>query len=434
LSSSYFFNARSVIFHVSLIDTQISGVRDAVNTINNDIEAAKSLINNLQSLVASGETTNKQTEDIKAQMLAVLESIRNQASAANENANQIGALKAEAEQSKAQGLAVLEAMRNQANMANENASRVEAIKTEAEQTQAVIAKKNAHIEDGRKHVDSVRVEIDTVLNEAKQSATNAEGQYQSAHDTAETISQLYTEAQTTKANTDSIAETVATTRTAVEGHAVITKGLADIAKMTEENIAAYEKRLKSLAEESRVRLKVIDDLLPGATSAGLASAYEERSKSFKKPQRIWQGVFTGSLIAVLVLVAFMEMHWGETVKSAQWDGILRMLLLRLPFVLPLVWLAIHAARQASMAKQMEEEYAFKATTSKSFEGYRRQMAEAGKDSVKNPALAQFLADATRIIATSPGKVYDKHRMDPTPGTAAADAVSPIIKNVVKVQE
>jgi len=109
-----------------------------------------------------------------------------------------------------------------------------------------------------------------------------------------------------------------------------------------------------------------------------------------------------------------------------------MFLHRLPFLIPLVWLAIHSARQSSFATRMEEEYAFKATISTSFEGYRRQMAELSRDLAPNSPLARLCADTLTTISTPPGLVYDKHRMDPTPGTAASDMVKPLVEGVSKL--
>jgi hypothetical protein len=80
---------------------------------------------------------------------------------------------------------------------------------------------------------------------------------------------------------------------------------------------------------------------------------------------------------------------------------------------------------------MEEDYAFKATISSSFEGYRSQMAEIAKDLVPDSPLGQLCTDTLRTIGTLPGRIYEKHRMDPTPGTAAIETVGPLAERVVK---
>lgn len=152
---------------------------------------------------------------------------------------------------------------------------------------------------------------------------------------------------------------------------------------------------------------------------------------FKAPETFWQRVFIGSLIGLLGLAVWHAYAYGNLSQPPDWQQLARMMLFKLPFLIPLVWLAIHAARQASFAKRMEEEYAFKATTSMSFEGYRRQMKDVGADLVTNSPLAQLCNNTLQTIAAPPGKVYEKSKMDPTPGTAAAEIVGPVVEGVSK---
>lgn len=46
--------------------------------------------------------------------------------------------------------------------------------------------------------------------------------------------------------------------------------------------------------------KRVEDLLPGATSAGLASAFKERKESFKAPAKKWEIVFGVALIGLFL--------------------------------------------------------------------------------------------------------------------------------------
>jgi hypothetical protein len=79
---------------------------------------------------------------------------------------------------------------------------------------------------------------------------------------------------------------------------------------------------------------------------------------------------------------------------------------------------------------MEEEYAFKAAISTSFEGYRRQMAEVASGLDPDSPLARLCTDTLRTIATPPALVYDKQRLDPSPGSIAAELMEPL-KNTVQ---
>jgi hypothetical protein len=81
---------------------------------------------------------------------------------------------------------------------------------------------------------------------------------------------------------------------------------------------------------------------------------------------------------------------------------------------------------------MEEEYAFKATISTSFEGYRRQMADVSKDLAPDSPLARFCIDTLTTISRPPGRIYDKDGKAPAPGSAAAETVAPIVDSASKV--
>ena len=62
-----------------------------------------------------------------------------------------------------------------------------------------------------------------------------------------------------------------------------------------------QKKLKELKEQCHAQLKPITELLPGATSAGLARAFDQRRQTFLKPTVSWQWLLVGSVIAIVIL-------------------------------------------------------------------------------------------------------------------------------------
>jgi len=223
-------------------------------------------------------------------------------------------------------------------------------------------------------------------------------------------------------------------------HAATTKGLADAAKVTEERVAAYEAQLAGLQKTAEDRLKTIESLLPGAASAGLASAFNKRREHFKTPQRVWQGVFIASLATLFVIAGF---HYGETGIEFGFlpKGDLKLtleqlglsLLYRLPFVLPLIWLAFHSSHQAALAQRLEEDYGFKETVSRSFEGYRREMAEIGGSVQPNSPLVSFCSAVLRVVTNPPDRIYERHALNKTPLNAIAESATPIAEAASKVR-
>jgi hypothetical protein len=326
----------------------------------------------------------------------------------------------------------LESLRSAGQAATDGAARIEALRAQVEQAAQVAAVRSDHIEDGRKYVDERRAEIDVVLNGAREAASGAEAQLSAARNVADALSEIQASAQSIQAAMDAQQSACTAAREGVEEHAQTVKRLAQVADATEDRLHGFESRLGHLYESAERHSKVIDELLLGATNAGLASAFDVRSKMFKAPQRLWQTIFLGSLLSLLMLAAIEAWLFRTGSNSPDWQVLGRMFLHRLPFLLPLVWLAIHAARQASLAMRMEEEYAFKATISTSFEGYRRQMAEVSGGLTQDSPLARLCADTLATIPAPPGQVYDKNRMDPTPGTATADSIGPIVEGLKSV--
>jgi DNA-binding transcriptional regulator YiaG len=387
------------------IDAQVEAMKGAIAAFNQHVEAAKTTITELTSLAQSLQTTSTQAKDTSTQATALLESLR--------------AL---------------------ATTATDSASRIEAIKTEAIQTQEVIKTKNEHIEGGRKHVDDVRKELDAALNEARQAANSAEAQHQASRTTAQNLTDLYTAAQTTKANTDSTAEAVKQLRQQCEEHAATAKNLADIAQTTEQKVKAYEARLAELDQAATDRLKTIENLLPGAASAGLASAFNQRRAYFKWPQRIWQGVFVASVLGLLAIAGVhagpQGLEFGLLPKAdatLTWDHLGLSLLYRLPFAVPLIWLAFHSSHKAALAQRVEEDYGFKETVSRSFEGFRREMAELeGKVQPHSP-LGRLCTGVLGVVTDPPGRIYEKHPLNKTPLNALAESAAPIAEVAAKVK-
>ena len=60
------------------------------------------------------------------------------------------------------------------------------------------------------------------------------------------------------------------------------------------------------------------------------------------------------------------------------------------------------------------------------------VAQISKDLSETSPLARLCNETLRTIGAPPGLVYEKHRMAPTPGTAAAELVTPIVEGISKV--
>ena len=194
----------------------------------------------------------------------------------------------------------------------------------------------------------------------------------------------------------------------------MTKSLAEKSVTVEERIAAYESRLADLESQCAAQLKTIVGLLPGATSAGLAHAFDERRQTFLQPQRKWERLFIGSVAAIVVLavVSLLQIFFGD--YTLHYDEVLALWLSRLPVAGALIWLAMHASHEAALAKRLEEDYGYKSAIASTFLGFHKQMSEIGSSSADNEPLAKLCTDTLNTVASSPGRIYEKHKLTVSP--------------------
>lgn len=294
------------------------------------------------------------------------------------------------------------------------AAQAVAAKTQIVADQGVIAAKSDHIEKAQEHADTVRANLDRELTAAKQQATEAEGQKSRAQSAADTSAELLTGIRTTKGAVDKDSEAVAAALKTAEQSAAVTKSLAEKSVTVEERIAAYESRLADLESQCAAQLKTIVGLLPGATSAGLAHAFDERRQTFLQPQRKWERLFIGSVAAIVVLavVSLLQIFFGD--YTLHYDEVLALWLSRLPVAGALIWLAMHASHEAALAKRLEEDYGYKSAIASTFLGFHKQMSEIGSSSADNEPLAKLCTDTLNTVASPPGRIYEKHKLTVSP--------------------
>lgn len=178
----------------------------------------------------------------------------------------------------------------------------------------------------------------------------------------------------------------------------------------------HETNVAKLRDELELLIKRVDHLLPGATSASLASSFSTQKTRFSTPQKGWLKLFIGCIIGLIIIAlpSFLAalgipLLWYAPDMSLK--GIARSLLLRLPIVIPLVWLAIYAGRNYMLSLRLEEEYAYKEAVSTAFEGYKRELSGIPiSEGEKQTPLNQLCDNVLAAIAERPGQIYEgKHK-------------------------
>lgn len=185
---------------------------------------------------------------------------------------------------------------------------------------------------------------------------------------------------------------------------------------------------KDWAEKYNKLFETIEELLPGATGAGLASGFREEKLSYEGKQRIAMMGFGACLLFLIFTLAFAPIQFffgtpsgSASVSSA--DFLVKMLW-NLPLVVPAAWGAWWFNRNAHTYDRLAEEYRQKEAISNAFDGYTKHLEEL--DNTK--ALNEYLERALKEICVPAGRIYDKKL---PAGSPLEDNIEKIVVAVVK---
>lgn len=202
-----------------------------------------------------------------------------------------------------------------------------------------------------------------------------------------------------------------------------TGGLDSDLEILKSNLADFEDaqklKYKALNEQ-------IEALLPGATSAGLATVYRNLKDSFDYPIRSAEILFyvsIGILILASLVLATTEISWSgiKFIKITDWTTVLRSFAYKIPFYGPIIWLAYFATKRRSEAQRLQQEYAHKEALASSYNNYKKQILELDEeDSELRKDLIRKVVDAISLNASA---TLDSKHGDKMPSQEALDFLS-----------
>ncbi|WP_370600920.1 hypothetical protein [Pseudomonas nitroreducens] len=186
-------------------------------------------------------------------------------------------------------------------------------------------------------------------------------------------------------------------------------------------------QLKKSATDAEAVLVRCETAYSAATSVGLAAAFSERSTALSKSMWFWVAGLVGALAAGSHFGAAQLQTLSELFKvpNASTSVILLNLLLSLLSVGAPVWFSWLATKQIGQRFRLAEDYAFKASISRAYEGFRREAARFDKDME-----AKLLTSALTRLDELPLRLVeaDSHG-SPWHELASSDIVKQAIKAV-----
>jgi hypothetical protein len=173
----------------------------------------------------------------------------------------------------------------------------------------------------------------------------------------------------------------------------------------------------------------IEKLLPGATSAGLAKAYEVQRRSFSIPIKKNTNLFfaaVGLMLAIALLTSIQSASLTPLsisfVNPETLEAIAKSMLLKLPIMAPLIWLAVFASIRRSQYERLQQEYAHKEALAKSYDSYKKQL-EALLTTEKESLQKELINKAVEAIAYNASQTLDGKHRDKMPLEHALDVLS-----------
>ena len=134
-----------------------------------------------------------------------------------------------------------------------------------------------------------------------------------------------------------------------------------------DNASNFSKEIQQKNKELNELTKKIEGLLPGATSAALASSYKAAQANWIKEIFYWIG-FIGSL-GILIWGYFYYLIVDIPPENLEWKTIV----IRATVGLPLIWIAWYFQRLLSQIKRIKEEYHHKERVMRVYEGFSKQI-------------------------------------------------------------
>lgn len=169
-----------------------------------------------------------------------------------------------------------------------------------------------------------------------------------------------------------------------------------------------ENKLNTLISEKEEKLaqlyankeQEINNLLPGATTAGLAKAYQEEKKRIGKSIVWWNCIF--AISALVFIGSFGAYFYFSLQESFTYTSFLR----SLPFWIFSGFFTYYSTKQIAKYMRLQSEYTHKETLNATYIGYKEQIDGAENNKELNQKLLEIMLNSAKL---NPSNTLEKHK-------------------------
>ena len=170
---------------------------------------------------------------------------------------------------------------------------------------------------------------------------------------------------------------------------------------TPDRVLSIKEQIQNFQESSLKQFeelkKRIEGLLPGATSAGLASSYQDAQKE-KKTMPYWIG-FVASLLVLMTAYFYSFVY-----NSPPTD--LSTIVIRVTIGFPLIWIAWFCQRSISQMTRISEEYRHKEKMMRIYEGFSKQIEQSTDAEEAKTKKVDLISVTINAIEKNPAEKLD----------------------------
>lgn len=168
----------------------------------------------------------------------------------------------------------------------------------------------------------------------------------------------------------------------------------DGVRSIKDQIQIFQKNSENQFNELKTK---IEGLLPGATSAGLASSYQDAQKE-KKAKPLWIGFITS------LLVLMGGYFYSFAYNSPPTD--LSTIAIRVTIGFPLIWIAWFCQRSISQMTRISEEYRHKEKIMRIYDGFSKQIEQSTDTEEAKTKKVDLISVIIGAIGKNPAEKLD----------------------------
>lgn len=205
------------------------------------------------------------------------------------------------------------------------------------------------------------------------------------------------------------------------------KSAADTAATAQANLDASRESLvlaTAAQNDATARLKAA---LSDVQREGLAGAFTQKAAAILKQVNTQQKIFGGAVFYLAVVAAIPLFFELFTDKSPTTEQFALRFIRTIALAAPGIWIGWNATRKLSALNRILADYEYKSATALAYESYRKEVDDAGNDSLRD----KLLATAIENFGSNPTRHYESAKSEPAaPVEAVAEKLLDRVSNLV----